>query len=35
MRSHGCGDLRSDLAQDVIGFDVSAVWVDRRRDHGG
>ncbi len=36
MRSHGCGDLRSDLAQDVIGQDVSLCgWVDRRRDHGG
>ncbi len=36
MRSHGCGDLRSDLAQDVIGLDVSLCgWVDRRRDHGG
>jgi aspartyl-tRNA synthetase len=32
MRSHGCGDLRSDHA----GQDVQLCgWVDRRRDHGG
>ncbi|MFZ9753571.1 MAG: OB-fold nucleic acid binding domain-containing protein, partial [Cyanobium sp.] len=32
MRSHGCGDLRTDQ----VGQDVQLCgWVDRRRDHGG
>ncbi len=32
MRSHGCGDLRSDATGQAVSL---CGWVDRRRDHGG
>ncbi|MCT0200037.1 aspartate--tRNA ligase [Synechococcus sp. CS-1325] len=32
MRSHGCGDLRSDATGQAVDL---CGWVDRRRDHGG
>ena len=32
MRSHGCGDLRSDAVDQTVQL---CGWVDRRRDHGG
>jgi len=32
MRSHGCGDLRSDATGQTVSL---CGWVDRRRDHGG
>ncbi len=32
MRSHGCGDLRSDAVDQSV---LLSGWVDRRRDHGG
>ena len=32
MRSHGCGDLRSEAIDQPVAL---CGWVDRRRDHGG
>ena len=32
MRSHGCGDLRADHADQAVQL---CGWVDRSRDHGG
>jgi aspartyl-tRNA synthetase len=32
MRSHGCGDLRTDAVDQTVQL---CGWVDRRRDHGG
>ena len=32
MRSHGCGDLRSESGGQPVQL---CGWVDRRRDHGG
>ena len=32
MRSHSCGDLRSDAIDSTV---LLSGWVDRRRDHGG
>ena len=32
MRSHSCGDLRSDAIDSSV---LLSGWVDRRRDHGG